>query len=341
MLTRKDKLLHYIQPATQLGVEIGALDRPIVSRDMGQIRYVDHATTEELRVKYADPSTQIDTSKIVDVDYIWGEKGLGELLQADAPVDYLIASHVIEHVPDLIGWLNEIHSILKPGGILSLAVPDKRRCFDYLRNQTRTGEVIDAYLKQRKKPAPGQIFDDVASQVSIQGKLFSWDTSYIDESQLVHSSSVEDALTVAKTAFTTGEYRDSHCWVFTPASFFRMLSDLTRLGLFHFDVAKFYESSGNEFHVSLRSTDKPDQVEIDQLAASLLESEKAELTDYVLEKKQLDFSALLEAEKAKIVGEYQQEIGNLKAEIRSMENTKFWKMRNIWLKGKKQLGLPL
>jgi hypothetical protein len=120
-----------------------------------------------------------------------------------------------------------------------------------------------------------------------------------------------------------------------------MLSDLTRLGLFHFDVAKFYESSGNEFHVSLRSTDKPDQVEIDQLAASLLESEKAELTDYVLEKKQLDFSALLEAEKAKIVGEYQQEIGNLKAEIRSMENTKFWKMRNIWLKGKKQLGLPL
>jgi predicted SAM-dependent methyltransferase len=313
-LTRKDKLLHHIDPPNQLGIEIGALDRPIVTRQMGQIRYVDHDTTEALRVKYADPSTQIDTSKIVDVDYIWGEKGLGELLQAESPVDYLIASHVIEHVPDFVGWLNEIHSILKPGGILSLAVPDKRRCFDYLRNPTRTGDVIDAYLKKKKKPSPGQIFDDVCSQVSIQGKLFSWDTNQIDETQLVHSSSVEDAWIVAKNSFNSNEYRDSHCWVFTPASFFRVLSELTSLGLFKFEVTQFYDTSGNEFHVSLKSTDNPDRAKIADFAASLLLSEKAE-PSFELKNKL-------------------QEIEFMQEQIRSMERSKFWRMRTAWFKVK-------
>lgn len=73
MLTRNEKLLHCIDLASQIGVEIGPLDKPIVNRNMGQIRYVDHDTTEALRLKYADFSN-VDTDQIVDVDYIWGEK---------------------------------------------------------------------------------------------------------------------------------------------------------------------------------------------------------------------------------------------------------------------------
>ncbi|MCY7273284.1 MAG: class I SAM-dependent methyltransferase [Phormidesmis sp. CAN_BIN44] len=72
----------------------------------------------------------MNLSKIVDVDYVWGEKSLIDLLETEAPLDYVIASHVIEHVPDFIGWLSEVRGILKPGGILSLAIPDKRQCLD-------------------------------------------------------------------------------------------------------------------------------------------------------------------------------------------------------------------
>jgi 2-polyprenyl-3-methyl-5-hydroxy-6-metoxy-1,4-benzoquinol methylase len=117
MLTRNQKLLYYIDPTHQMGVEIGPLVNPIVTRQMGPIRYIDHATTEVLRLKYADDPS-IDVNKIVDVDYVWGDKSLEALTHAEAPFDYLIASHVIEHVPDLVGWLSEIRTILKPGGIL-------------------------------------------------------------------------------------------------------------------------------------------------------------------------------------------------------------------------------
>ncbi len=53
------------------------------------------------------------------------------------PADLLVASHVIEHVPDLITWLREIASVLKPTGQARLAIPDRRYTFDLLRVETQ------------------------------------------------------------------------------------------------------------------------------------------------------------------------------------------------------------
>jgi len=317
MLTRNEKLLHCIvDVAHQVGVEIGPLDRPIVTRKMGQIRYIDHDTTEALRIKYADPASHVDINKIVDVDYIWGEKGLGELLQAEAPVDYVIASHVIEHVPDFIGWLSEVKAILKPGGILSLAIPDKRRCFDYHRQLTKTADVVEAYLRNSKTPSPRQIFDHLSSAVTFGGNI-AWDRS-VDTTQLVHCHSTTEAWVTAKNSFTAGDYCDVHCWVFTPASFLQLLGELTKLDLLKFEVAQFYDTEGCEFFVSLRTTDMPDQAKIDDFAASLT-----------------DGSAALTVEAEKL-----QELKFLQQQIHAMESSKFWKMRAAWLKVKRKLGLP-
>ena len=170
MLTRNGKILSCIQPSSQLGIEIGPLTSPIVTRDMGAIRYVDYATAEELKAKYADEAG-VDTSKIVEVDYIWGAQSLPDLVGNEAPFDYAIASHVIEHVPDLIGWLKELHAILKPGGILSLAIPDKRFCFDYRRDLTKPADILEAYLRRSRKPSPRQVFDHLASAVARQGAI--------------------------------------------------------------------------------------------------------------------------------------------------------------------------
>jgi len=45
--------------------------------------------------------------------------------------DYCLASHVIEHIPNPIAFFQSIAHLLKPGGVLSLAVPDKRYTFDF------------------------------------------------------------------------------------------------------------------------------------------------------------------------------------------------------------------
>lgn len=316
MLTRNEKLLHCIvDVAHQVGAEIGPLDRPIVTRKMGRIRYVDHDTTEALRIKYADPASHVDINKIVDVDYIWGEKGLGELLQAEAPVDYVIASHVIEHVPDFIGWLNEIKTILKPGGILSLAIPDKRRCFDYHRHLTKTADVIEAFLHNNKRPSPRQMFDELSKAVTYKGNV-AWNGA-VDTTKLVPVRSIQDAWMITKNTFVTGDYCDVHCWVVTPASFFQLLSELTKVGLLEFEVAQFYETEGCEFFVSLRATNTPDQAKIDDLVAS----RSGESDAFTVESEKF------------------QELQALQQQISAMESSKFWKMRTAWLKVKQKLGL--
>src|ERR1700743_1724309 len=110
-----------------VGAEIGELCRSVGTGENGTVYYVDHASTPELREKYKnDPLVDIDA--LVEVDAVWGKESLSEALGGKG-VDYVIASHVLDHVPDLVGWLAETSAILKANGQLRLAVPDKRFTF--------------------------------------------------------------------------------------------------------------------------------------------------------------------------------------------------------------------
>ena len=79
------------------GIEIGPLLQPVVTRSEGDIIYVDHLDTELLKAKYADDQN-VDTSKIVSVDAVWGSQTLSQAV--GRLVDYVIAPHVAEHVPE-------------------------------------------------------------------------------------------------------------------------------------------------------------------------------------------------------------------------------------------------
>jgi len=251
-MDRTQKILAKLAPAEQVGLEIGPLFSPIVTRELGQVFYVDHDSTEGLRAKY-EKNPGVDISKIVDVDYVWGEKRLSELTGDRAPFDYVIASHVVEHVPDLVGWLTEIHQILKPGGVLSLAIPDRRFCFDYFRSNTRLADVIDAHLTQARKPTPRQIFDHVASAVKWNDKI-AWGVPPV-EAELVPVHSPLAALKRAQSSLLEGTYWDVHCWVFTETSFLDLFKALVELNLIEYRIAQFYGTEGCEFFVSLEALD--------------------------------------------------------------------------------------
>src|SRR5258708_2170191 len=105
-MDRKNKLIAGLELKESVGMEIGALCRPVVTRSDGEILYIDHTDSQSLREKYrADPDVNI--AEIVDVDGIWGSNTLSDAI-GGRKVDYIIASHVIEHVPDLITWLSEL-----------------------------------------------------------------------------------------------------------------------------------------------------------------------------------------------------------------------------------------
>jgi 2-polyprenyl-3-methyl-5-hydroxy-6-metoxy-1,4-benzoquinol methylase len=346
MLTRNEKLLKNIDPAHQVGVEIGALASPIVTRQMGQIRYVDHATTEALRLKYAhDPS--IDIAKIVDVDYIWGEKRLEELTQAEAPFDYLIASHVIEHVPDLLGWLNEIRSILKPGGVLSLAIPDKRQCFDYNRQPTRLCEVLEAYLRQNRRPSSLQIFDFYASAVTTNKNEWVWSGTLEQGTTFKTSYTLSTAWEITKNTFTTNSYCDVHCWVFTPESFLDLLADMAELQLLKFEIIQFYPTEGCEFFVSLRAVEQA----VERSAVQLPLKEDSPLHPTVVQTELYISEETHSQDNAGLVSRIKLMESTMQAlqihlaakeeQIKAIESSKFWQLRTAWFKVKRKLGLPV
>src|SRR5687768_3410790 len=106
-MDKRHRMIAGLDVAKLLGIEIGPLTTPIVGRDEGEIIYVDHADTETLRRKYRDHPT-VGVGCIVEVDAVWGGNTLQQAIGVGRKVDYVLASHVVEHVPDLIGWLEEV-----------------------------------------------------------------------------------------------------------------------------------------------------------------------------------------------------------------------------------------
>jgi len=248
-MDRRSKLLNGIDVARSIGIEIGALCRPFVTRQDGRVYYVDHTNTIKLREKFrCDPD--VDVNAIVDVDVVWGSKPLSEAISE--PIDYVIASHVIEHVPDFISWLVELSTVLRrPGGEIRLIVPDRRFTFDYLRAETRLSDVVYAYLMKAKIPLPNYVLDYVMNVAKVDGAM-AWNGELCSDT-LVRHHTLSHALACATQA-RDGVYHDVHCWVFTPRSFVELMIDLVESELVMLECTNFFDTSPMtiEFFVGMR-----------------------------------------------------------------------------------------
>jgi SAM-dependent methyltransferase len=249
--TRRDKILANLDLMALCGMEIGALATPLVSTQEGEIIYVDHTDTDTLRKKYAN-DISVDKNEIVNVDAVWGMQTLQDCIGKDKKVDYVVASHVVEHVPDLITWLSEIYSVLKPNGTLRLAVPDRRYTFDYLRSESYIFDVLDAFIRKARAPLPRAILENHHLSCVIDVNR-AW-SGTLDLMQLVSHNSIRNGLVVASDVLQNGTYHDTHCWVFTPVSFVELCIEMAELDLFFYVCEYFIETQFNEFefYVSMR-----------------------------------------------------------------------------------------
>ncbi len=247
--TRKGRMLADLNVAAMSGVEIGALAAPLVKKAEGLIRYVDHAPTEEIIAKYANDPT-VPTKDIVPVDAVWGGNSLQQALGTFERYDYVLASHVIEHVPDLITWLQEIKDILKISGVLRLAVPDKRFEFDYLRGETTLSDVIDAHVRRARQPLPRMIIDfhTFVNQINVHD---AWRDIKPERKDWAEGCRL--GISLARETLASGAYHDVHCWVFTPKVFGKIMAQCAELGLLHFKCESFYDTARQqlEFIVGL------------------------------------------------------------------------------------------
>lgn len=231
--SRADQLLRGIDVAKQAGGEIGPLDRPLVPKSAGTIYYVDHCDTTALKSRWA-ADAGVDVSAL-HVDAVWGSDTLREALgragafEGRDGLDYIVASHVIEHVPDLVSWLREVADVLTASGRLRLAIPDMRYTFDIKRRPSALSEVLDAFVRKRRAPSASRVLDFTLNMVEVDVGA-AWQDA-LPLHNLKRGFTDQQALELAADAEQNGTYHDVHCWVFTPESFVELMILLARCQL--------------------------------------------------------------------------------------------------------------
>lgn len=118
------------------GLEIGALHNPLRLPNSVSVRYVDRFGEADLRRHYPE----LAQLPLVPVDIVADGEQLDGM--AAESQDFVIANHFIEHCADPIGTIKNHLRVLKRGGMLYVAVPDKRSTFDHLRPVTPLAHVI-------------------------------------------------------------------------------------------------------------------------------------------------------------------------------------------------------
>lgn len=229
------------------GLEIGPSHNPIAPKSEGfDVDIVDHMNSSGLKQKYS--AHGVDLSKIEDVDFVWNGEPLSELIGRTEYYDWVIASHVIEHMPDPITFLQQCQRLLKPDGKLALVIPDKRYCFDYFQPITMAGSLLDAFHEKRTRPTPGQVFEHL-SNACVLDKKAAWNNSDSGPIEMLHGH--EEAASVWRQAASCLEYFDVHCWRFTPSSFKLLLADLNALQLLEMSAVCDHDTVGSEFYCVL------------------------------------------------------------------------------------------
>lgn len=229
-------------------LEIGPSHAPIAPRAAGwNTRIVDHAGAEALREKYR--ALGVDPAAIEEVDFI----ATGDPLDSVIPsahhggFDLVIASHVIEHIPDFAGFFKSLESILAPAGTISLAVPDKRYCFDALKPVTNTGDILAAAAT----PIHGlrTVWSQRAYSVFYDGQG-AWGQHPV--SAATFTNTFDEARAVWEAWRPDAAYEDFHAWHFMPAAFALVILELGLLGLIDWHIAGITPAEGCEFFVQLR-----------------------------------------------------------------------------------------
>jgi SAM-dependent methyltransferase len=126
---------------TGSGLEIGALHLPLRVPRGVSVSYVDRYRRSELRAHYPE----LEISPIVDPDIVDDAETLATI--QDASVNFVIANHFIEHCEDPIGTIKTFLRVLRPGGVIYMAVPDGRLTFDSDRPITSVDHLVHDHLE--------------------------------------------------------------------------------------------------------------------------------------------------------------------------------------------------
>ncbi len=231
---RLEFITSILDPSMHRGLEIGACDLPTIPSYLGKCQFADMRSTEEMIRLWNLPS-----SSVAPVEYLLKRnKPLAE--QINVRFDYVIACHVIEHVPNLIGYLRDLESLLDPKGacVIVLAAPDKRCTLDSGRPSTHLDHLLTDYHNNCVAPTVEHIME--------------FSRHWSPELRALEEKSLVDFYKWACEMQDSEDY-DAHCHVWKDDEFITQMETLISggiLGNFSLAAIQHTPPGFNEFMVA-------------------------------------------------------------------------------------------
>lgn len=229
-------------------LELGAFDNPTFRRELGDdVRYLDWFSRDEL-IEMHGNNPRRNPGRVVDVDYVVRDHSFAPHI--DLRFSLISACHVIEHVADVIFWLNQLEDLLADDGRIFLAIPDRRYTFDYYRQVSESVSMVRAHEAQLTRPDKWQLAEHFYYHQKVDlTELWAGNKPPDFKPRF----SLAKALRMAEKKASA--YTDAHCWVFTPPSFRRALNDLRQSGYTDLTIAHLEGTrhGTSEFWVVLES----------------------------------------------------------------------------------------
>lgn len=189
------------------GLEIGALHEKAVLPSKCSVEYCDAISKEQAMKLFPE----IKHHQLVEVKYICNLDEEGLSVFNDTSYDFIILSHVIEHVANPINVVKELFRVVKPGGIVLIAAPDKTYTFDKKRGLTSFQHLLNEYKQGVKEVT---------------------DEHYIDFIKGVHPEMLQYDKEKFSNALKSVKSRREHAHVWTSDSFKEfLLSSFKELGI--------------------------------------------------------------------------------------------------------------
>lgn len=257
-MNRFDELTRNLDKNTMVGIEIGPYYSPIAPKAYGwKTTVIDFRDGAALRAEarsHTVEAIRMREKHIEDVDIVWNGDPLDKVAMALNPdgYDYFLASHVIEHTPDLLSFFQQVARLLRKGGIVSMAIPDMRKCFDVFKPISSIREVLAAHREKRVVHTPETLFEARALSLNRNG-VGAWVAG--SKAPLAFTGNFDHAWQAYQhdVANQGAPYVDAHAWFFTPASFELLIFELGYMGLLDLSIDSMVESHGAEFIVQMRA----------------------------------------------------------------------------------------
>lgn len=233
-------------------LEIGPLNRPIIcKKDYPNSFYGDIRSTDDIKKLYSGneyletTGITVETETIVSIDFVLKD-GYQKTFQNIEKFDFVVSSHVLEHVDDLIGTLQDIASVLKPQGKVCIIYPDKRFSFDHFRESASFRDAFETYISEMKLNEK-MVLDFYFSAIDENNPQKFWYPKELE--LLMPENDFEKARLLYEKAKEGYRAEDVHYWPMTDFGFVKFIYDCLRAKLLPYHLAEFYptQDSSQEF----------------------------------------------------------------------------------------------